>query len=95
MCSRGVLVHCLSRLGAATTVLAAKLPSRNRVFAECTLECAKAIHYFDRIMSHTFSVFAYLTHDSRLKFNSARRHSLHCHNQTHLDFGLMALLRYV
>jgi len=56
MCSRGVLVHSLSRLGAAVTLLTIKRPCRNGVFAEYTLEYAKAVHHFDRVMSHYFSV---------------------------------------
>src|ERR1017187_5468190 len=59
MCRSGVLVHCPSRLSAATAVLAAKLPCRDGVSAKYTLECAKAVHHFDRVMSHSFSVVAY------------------------------------
>jgi hypothetical protein len=75
MCCCGVVVHCLSRLGAATAVLAAKLPCRDRVFATYTLECAKAVHHFDRVMSHSFSVVAYPCYGSALKFTLGARHA--------------------
>src|ERR1700722_11245456 len=70
MCCCGVVVHCLSRLGAATAVLAAKLPCRDGVFATYTLECAKAVHHLNRVMSHRFSVVAHPPYDSKLKFIS-------------------------
>jgi hypothetical protein len=53
MRSRGVLVHCPSRLGAAATVLAVELPCGDGVFAEWALENGKAIHHFDAVMSHS------------------------------------------
>ena len=59
MCSRSVLIHCLGRLAAAVAVLTAELPCRDGVFAKHTLECAKAAHHFDRVMSHGSSVVAH------------------------------------
>jgi hypothetical protein len=44
-----------SRLGAAATVLAAKIPRRDEVFTEWAIECGKAVHQFDGVMSHTFN----------------------------------------
>jgi hypothetical protein len=55
MRGRGVLVHCLSRLGAAATVLAAKVPRRDRVFTEWAVELGEAVHHLDRVMSHSFN----------------------------------------
>ena len=65
-----MLVHCLSRLGAAVTILTTKRPCRNGVFAEYTLEHAKPVHQFDCVISHNFSVVAYPTYDPKLKFCS-------------------------
>jgi hypothetical protein len=59
MCSRGVIVHYSSRLGAAVAVLSAELPRGDGVFTEWTLELAKAVHHFDGVMSHSSSVVAY------------------------------------
>jgi len=56
MLSRGVLIHCLRRLGAAVAVLAAELLCGDGVFAKRALEQAKPVHHFDGVMSHTFSV---------------------------------------
>jgi hypothetical protein len=47
MCSRSVLVHCPSRLGAAFSVEAVELPCGDGVFTEWALERAKAVHHFD------------------------------------------------
>jgi len=58
MLSRGVLIHCLGRLGAAVAVLAAELLCGDGVLAERALEQAKAVHHFDGVMSHIFSVVA-------------------------------------
>ena len=64
MCHRGVLVHCPSRLGAAATVLAAKLPCGDGVFTKWALELGEAVHHFDGVMSHSFIVGAHLWYDS-------------------------------
>jgi hypothetical protein len=48
MCSRGVLVHCPSRLGAA--VAAAEMPCGEGVFTKLALERAKAVHHFIILM---------------------------------------------
>jgi hypothetical protein len=53
MCSRGVIVHGLSRLGTAVAVLAAKLSCCHGVFTEWALKLTKAVHHFDGIMSHS------------------------------------------
>ena len=52
MCSRGVLVHYLSRLGATIAVLAAELPCGDGVSTKWALEYAKALHQCDGVMSH-------------------------------------------
>jgi hypothetical protein len=59
MSSRGVLVHCPCRSGAAVAVLAAELPCGDGVFTKWALERGKAIHYLDGVMSHTFIVVAH------------------------------------
>ncbi len=55
MCSRGMLVHCPSRLCAAPTVLAIELHCGDGVFAKAAFELGKAIHLFDGVMSHSFN----------------------------------------
>jgi hypothetical protein len=67
MCSRGVLVHCPSRLGAAVAVLAAKLLCSDGVFTKWTLEHAKSVHHFDGVMSHSFKCSRLSWYDSELK----------------------------
>src|SRR5271166_4431854 len=54
MCSRGVLVHCLSRLGTATAVLAAEIQCGDGVFATRAHERSEAAHHLDRVVSHSF-----------------------------------------
>lgn len=54
MCSRGMLVHCPSGLGAAPTVLAIEVHCGDVVFAKAAFELGKAIHLFDGVMSHSF-----------------------------------------
>jgi len=49
MCSRAVLVHCPRRLGAAVTILAAKLLRGDGVFTKWALEGGKAAHHFDGV----------------------------------------------
>jgi hypothetical protein len=71
MCCCGVVVHSLSRLGAATAVLAAKLSCRDGVFATYALEYAIGVHHFDRVMSHSFSLVACPCYRSALKFTPA------------------------
>ena len=55
VCSRGVLVHCPSRLGAAVAVQAAEIPCSDGVSTKSALEYAKAVHHFDVVMSHSFN----------------------------------------
>jgi hypothetical protein len=55
VCGRGMLVHCLSRLGAAVTVLTAKLLCGDGVFTEWALERGKTVNHFDGVMSHSFN----------------------------------------
>jgi hypothetical protein len=55
MCSRGVLVHCPSRLGAAVAVEAVEVPCGDGVLTEWALERAKAVHHFDGVISHSFN----------------------------------------
>ena len=55
MCSRGMLVHCPSRLGAAATVLTAELLCGDGVFTKWALEYGKAVHHLDGVMSHSFN----------------------------------------
>jgi hypothetical protein len=55
MCHDAVLVHCPSCLGAAATVLAAKIPRGDEVFTKSALERAKAVHPLDGVMSHSFN----------------------------------------
>jgi len=70
MCGCCVLVHRFSRLGAAVAAMAAEILCGDGVSTNWTLERAKTVHHFDRIMSHSFSVVAYPAYDSKLKFNS-------------------------
>lgn len=67
MCSRGVLVHCPSRLGATAAVLAAELLCGDRVFAKGALERSKAIDHFDGVISHSFKCSRLFRYDSELK----------------------------
>jgi len=59
MCSRGVVVHCLGRLGAAAPVLAAELLCGDGVLTKRALERGDAVHRFDGVMSHSSIVGAY------------------------------------
>jgi len=72
VCHRGVLVHCPSRLGAAATVLAAKLPCGDGVFTKWALELGEAVHHFDGVMSHSFNCRRLSRCDSELKLPSPR-----------------------
>jgi hypothetical protein len=67
MCSRGVLVHCLGRLGAAAAVLAAELQCGDGVFTKRALEGDKAVHHFDGVMSHSFNCSLLSRYDSEPK----------------------------
>jgi hypothetical protein len=71
MCSPGVVVHYLSRLGATTAVLAAEVPSGDGVPAKRTLERAKAFHHRNGVMSHTFKCSRISRYDSELKLPSS------------------------
>ena len=64
MCYGGMLVHCPSCLGAAATVLAAKLPRGDGVLADEAVELGEAAHHLDGVMSHSFIVGAHLWYDS-------------------------------
>ena len=54
MCSRSVLVHRPSRLGAAAPVVAAELQYCDGVLALWARERGHAIDQFDGVMSHSF-----------------------------------------
>jgi len=71
VCSRGVLVHCPSRLGAAVAVQAAEIPCGEGVFTKLALERAKAVHHLDGVMSHSFNCRLSSLCDPELK-NTAR-----------------------
>jgi hypothetical protein len=71
MCSRGVLVHCPSRLGAAAAVLAAKLQCSDGVFTKWALKGDKAVHHFDGVMSHSFNCSRLSRYDSEPKLHLA------------------------
>jgi hypothetical protein len=70
MCSRGVIVHCPSRLGTVVRLLGAELPRGDGVFTEWTLKRAKAVHHFDGVMSHNSSVASLFRHELELKLPS-------------------------
>jgi hypothetical protein len=67
MCSRGVLVHCPSRLGATVAVQAAEIPCGEGVFTKWACEHAKAVHHFDGVMSHSFNCRPSYLYDSARK----------------------------
>jgi hypothetical protein len=62
-----VLVHCPGRLGAAAAVTLVKLPCRDGMFTQWALERTKAVHAFDRVISHNFKCSPLSLHDSELK----------------------------
>jgi|HubBroStandDraft_1064217.scaffolds.fasta_scaffold56208_1 hypothetical protein len=70
MCSRGVLVHRLSGLGAAVAVMAAEIPRGNGVFTKWALKRAKASHHCDRVISHNFKCSRIFRCNSELKLPS-------------------------
>jgi hypothetical protein len=70
MGNRGVLVHCLSRLGPAVAVLTVKLARGEGVFTKWTLEPAKAVHHCDGVMSHSLDSSRLAWHDFELKLSS-------------------------
>jgi hypothetical protein len=55
VCRHGMLIHCPSRLNAASGVLAIELHCGDEVFAKAAFELGKAIHLFDGVMSHSFN----------------------------------------
>jgi hypothetical protein len=55
MGARNVLVHCLSRLGAAAAVLTAELQGGDGVFTVLARERGQAAHCFYGVMSHSFN----------------------------------------
>ena len=67
MCSRGMVVHCSSRLGAAVAVQAAEIARGEGVFAKPALERAKAVHHSDGVMSHSFNCRPLSRYDSKPK----------------------------
>jgi hypothetical protein len=67
MCSRGVLVHCPSRLGATAPVLAAELQGRDRVLTMWACERGQTLEYCDRVMSHSFKCSRLSEQGSALK----------------------------
>jgi hypothetical protein len=72
MCSRGVLVHCPSCLGAATTVLATKLSRGDGVLTEWALKLGEAVHHLDGVMSHSFNCRCLSLCEPELKLPSPR-----------------------
>jgi hypothetical protein len=54
VCCRGVLVHCLSRLGAEASILTTELQCRDGVLATWACERRHAVHRLDGVMSHRF-----------------------------------------
>ena len=85
MCSRGVLVHYFSRLGATTAVLAAEVPRGDGVSTQWTLERAKAAHHFDGVMSHSFKCSRLSRYDSELKLPPQLSVRNQTHSQPHLN----------
>jgi hypothetical protein len=67
MCSRGVLVHCSGRLGAAAAVPAAEVLCGDGVFTKRAFEQGKAAHHFDGVISHIFDCSPLIPADSELK----------------------------
>jgi len=67
VCSPRVLVHCLSRLGAAAAILSVELLRGDGVLTKRAFECGTAIHRFDRVMSHTLNCRRLSRRDSKLK----------------------------
>jgi len=67
---RGVLVHCPSRLSATVTVRAAELLCGDGMFTKRTLECAKTVHHFDGVISHSFKCSRLSRSDSEPKLPS-------------------------
>jgi hypothetical protein len=65
VCSRSVLVHRPSRLGAAVTVLAIELLGGDGMFTDRTLECAKTVHECDGVMSHSYIACGFPISDER------------------------------
>ena len=85
MCSRGVLVHYSSRLGAATPVLVVEVPRGDGVSAKRTLELAKALHHRNGVMSHNLSVVAYPGVSPKRKSSSHPHVRNRTPGQLHLD----------
>jgi hypothetical protein len=65
VCSRSVLVHCPSRLGAAVTILAMELLGGDGMFTKRTLERAKTVHQCDGVVSHSYVACGFLISDER------------------------------
>jgi hypothetical protein len=70
MCSPGVLVHCLSRLGAAAAILSIELVRGDGVFTKRARERGTAIHRFDGVMSHSLNCRRLSRRDSELKLQA-------------------------
>ena len=71
MRSRGVLVHCPSRLGATVALQAAEISRSDGLFTKSASEHAKAVHHLDGVMSHSFNCRLSSLCDPELK-NTAR-----------------------
>jgi hypothetical protein len=78
MCSRGVLVHRLSCLGAAVPVMAAEIPCRDGVFTKGALERAKAGHHRDGVISHNCKCSRIILCNSELKSPSPTLPAMNC-----------------
>ena len=74
MCSRGVLIHCPSRLGATAAVLATELQGSDAVFATLARERDQAVGHFDGVMSHSFKCSRLSRCDAEPKLPLATRH---------------------
>jgi hypothetical protein len=70
MCSRGVLVHYLSRLGATTAVLAVEVPRGDGVSTQWALERVKTLHHLNGVMSHSLKSSRLSRYECELKLSS-------------------------
>jgi hypothetical protein len=67
MCGSGVLVHGLSRLGAAVAVRATEFLFSDRMLAQWTLKRGKAVQGCDGVISHNFNCSHLSRSDSERK----------------------------
>jgi hypothetical protein len=92
MCSRGVLVHCPGRLGAAAAVLAAELQCGDGVFTAWAHERSQTVDHFDGVMSHSFKYSRLSRYDSELKLPSPPVTSeMRYYNRYEVALGVEAL----